>query len=775
MGGAVSCLPFLSKKGEGEMSEYSKKILDQLTLEEKCSLCAQADGSFGRVERLGLKGSVPQDNPRGGADYFRSGRPVPGDGQYHPVAFPSDACLAMGWDEELARETGAYFAQECRANPNMVNWLFRPGVNIKRSVLCGRNFEYFSEDPVLAGELAGSYIQGLQSGGVAATLKHYICNNQEFERMTTNSVVEERALREVYLRAFEIALKKGAPLSVMSSYNQVNGEWVNSNQHICDLLRRDLGYEGVVVSDFAAVHHNKIAAHNNGMMDIELAPTDIHTQELLDAVHAGLVNEETLDRGLERVFDLIGKIADTKPMTVDMDDLHQKAQTAAEKCMVLLKNDGVLPLGKDQKKLLVAGQLAENPSYMGGGSGHMNGYQIDTYLDKIRQVVPDAAYAPGYVLIEDFPPAEPADLQLIREAVEKAKEADCIILFAGLGYCYESEGYDRPDIALPEGQARLLDALTAVNSNIILVLSCGSVLDVAGWKDRVRAIVYNSLGGEAVAGATVNVLFGDAEPGGRLAETWPVCEEHTPAYLNFTRSLKDRPDVTYGEGIYVGYRWYEKRKLPILFPFGHGLSYTSFEIGEPVLSNGSLTPDGKVQICVPVTNTGNREGSQVIQLYVSWPESSICDHPVKELKAFAKVTLSPGQSDQAILTLDRKAFEFFAPAQNRWIVEDGMYCLSIGTSSQDILYVKQVLMEQGDVPFRYTEMTPLTWFILSQKYHKILQEDLPPEVDQMMNQSTFEWCCLCMPLPFYKVTEPFLGKPMMSQEQMQHVLERMNK
>jgi len=756
------------------MSEKTKAILKQLTLEEKCRLCAQADGSFGRVPRLGLPGSVPQDNPRGGADYFRSGKPSEGDGQYHPVAMPSDACLAMSWDEKLAYETGEIFALECRANPTLVNWLFRPGVNIKRSPLCGRNFEYFSEDPVLAGELVGSYIQGLQDNGVAATLKHFICNNQEFERMTTNSQVSERALREVYLKAFELAVEKGAPLSIMSSYNQVNGEWVNSNQHICDLLRKELGYEGVVVSDFAAIHRNKIAAHNCGMMDIELAPVDIHSDELLQAVQDGRVKEESIDAGLERMFDLIDKLYSTTPVEVDMDALHEKAREAAEQCIVLLKNNGVLPLNKGCEKLLIVGGLAEDPSYMGGGSGHMCGYKVDTYLDAIRSMAPGAAYAPGYQVIEGFPPSEPAVPELIQEAVEAAGKADKIIVIAGLGYCYESEGYDRADIQLPEGQRALLDELVKLNKDIILVLSCGSVLDISPWADKVSAVVYNSLGGEAVAGATANVLFGAAEPGGRLAESWPVREEHTPAYMNFTRACQDMADVVYGEDIYVGYRWYEKRRLPVLYPFGHGLSYTSFELGKPVLSARELKPGGKLTVTVPVKNTGSRAGSQVVQLYLSYIDGSICDHPVKELKAFAKVRLQPGESGEAVMELSDKAFKFFAPAQDKWILEDGGYTLSIGTSSADIAYEEPMLVTGGDKPFIYTPMTPLAWFIASEKYHEILRANMPPEVDRMMNQDTFEWCCLCAPLPFYKVVEPFLGSPMMTQEQADYVLRKMN-
>ena len=756
------------------MSEKTRAILKQLTLEEKCRLCAQADGSFGRVPRLGLAGSVPQDNPRGGADYFRSGKPAEGDGQYHPVAMPSDACLAMSWDEKLAYETGEIFARECRANPTLVNWLFRPGVNIKRSPLCGRNFEYFSEDPVLAGELAGAYIRGLQDNDVAATLKHYICNNQEFERMTTNSVVSERALREVYLKAFEVAIEKGNPLSIMSSYNQVNGEWVNSNRHICDLLRKELGYEGVVVSDFAAIHLNKIAGHNCGMMDIELAPVDIHSGELLQAVKDGRVKEEAIDKGLERVFDLIDKLYATTPVQADMDALHEKAREAAEQCIVLLKNTGVLPLSKDQQNLLIVGALAEDPSYMGGGSGHMCGYKVDTYLDAVRSLVPGAAYAPGYQVIQGWPPVEPAVPALIDKAVEAAKKAEKIIVIAGLGYCYESEGYDRANIQLPEGQRALLDELVKLDKEIVLVLSCGSVLDITPWEGKVSAVVYNSLGGEAVASATVNVLFGLAEPGGRLAESWPLCEEHTPSYMNFTRACQDKPDVVYGEDIYVGYRWYEKRKLPVLYPFGHGLSYTGFELGKPRLSARELKPGGKITVTVPVKNTGSRPGSQVVQLYLSYIDGSICDHPVKELKAFAKVHLRPGEGGEAVMELDEKAFKFFAPAQDKWILEDGGYTLSIGTSSADVVYREPVMVTGGDRPFVYTEMTPLAWFIASEKYHAILQADLPPEVDRMMNQDTFEWCCLCAPLPFYKVAEPFLGAPMMTREQADYVLKKMN-
>jgi beta-glucosidase len=510
------------------------------------------------------------------------------------------------------------------------------------------------------------------------------------------------------------------------------------------------------------------------MMDIELAPTDVHTDELIQAVKDGKVEEAAIDTGLERVFDLVDKLYATTPVNVDMDQFHDEARKAAEQCIVLLKNDGILPLAKNRDNLLVVGGLAENPSYMGGGSGHMNGYKIDTYLDAVRAVIPGAAYAKGYPVIEDWPPVELADPELIKEAVDAAKKADTILFIGGLGYCYESEGYDRNDMKLPEGQQALLDELVKLDKSIILVLSCASVLEISKWEDKLSAVVYNSLGGEAVAPATVNVIFGDAEPGGRLAESWPILEEHNPAYMNFTRSEQDAADVVYGEDIYVGYRWYEKRKLPVLYPFGHGLSYTTFDIGKPVLSKTNLQPSDKIEVRVPVTNTGERAGSQVIQLYVGHEKSSICNHPVKELKAFAKVSLEPGETKETVLTIDRRAFEFYAPAQKRWIVEDGAYRLSIGVSSDRICHEELVIMNGGDVPYIYTEMTPLAWFIASDKYHKILKEELPPEVDLMMHQSTFEWCCLMAPLPFYKVVETYLGKPMMTPEQAKMVLRKMN-
>lgn len=384
-------------------------------------------------------------------------------------------------------------------------------------------------------------------------------------------------------------------------------------------------------------------------------------------------------------------------------------------------------------------------------------------------------YEPGYTRQIGWPPVEEADAGLYEKAIAAAKEAETVIMFAGLGYCYESEGYDRKDIQLPAGQKLLLDTVTSMKKKVILVLFCGSVLDIAPWTDQLNAVLYPGLGGEAAGGAIANILFGKAEPGGRLAETWPVCEEHNPAYMNFALGGEDMPDVVYGEDIYVGYRWYEKRKLPVLYPFGHGLSYTEFEVGRPVFSATEMKPQTEIAVSVPVKNIGKCAGSQVVQLYIARDGESICKHPVKELKTFGKVYLEPGKTSEICLKLTDEAFRFYSPSQKKWLLEDGGYKIMIGTSSAEILYEQTIILTGGDIPYVYNEMTPLAWFVASEKFHRILQENFPPQVDYVMRQETFEWCCLIVPMPFYKITEPFMGEPAMNREQMQFVLDEMNK
>ena len=750
-----------------------KEDLARLTLEEKCWLLGQKDGSFGRTESVGRVGNVPLDNPRGGADYFRSGYGV-NDGQYHPVAFPTNACLAMSWDTALAEESGRVMAREGLANPEKVTWIFRPGVNIKRSPLCGRNFEYFSEDPVCAGEMAGSYIIGMQDEGVAETLKHYVCNNQEFERMTTNAVVGQRALREIYAKPFGIAIQKGHPKAVMTSYNRVNGEWVNSSPEVMDILRKDFGYDGVVISDFGAIHHNKVQAHACGM-DIELAPDGIHVQELIEAVRSGEISEDVIDEELGRVLSLCDSLEDIPACELDMDALHEEAQEAAEQCLVLLQNDGILPLSPEMaaRDLLVVGSLAVNPSYYGGGSGHMNGYLIDRPLDEIRKIAGDeVAFAKGYETKGGWPPADTADESLIREALDAASRAKVVIFFAGLEYCYESEGYDRADIQLPESQRLLLNQLLERECRVVIVASSGSVLDLAPYADRAAAVIYSGLAGEGFGGALARILFGFAEPGGRLSETFPLREEDTPAYLSFTRDCRDGVDVDYGEGIYVGYRWYDAKGMEVLYPFGYGLSYTQFEISDLAVDRETFTKEGTLTVSLKVKNVGARAGSEVVQIYVRDVES-LAPRPVKELKAFAKVRLQPGEEQTVTVQLHKDAFSYYSERMDSWVAESGDFEIMAGTSSRDIVMTKTITLTGGDRAFVYDRMTPLAWFVKEPKFLEIVKQEMPDQY-VFFRQETFEWLCLVLPLPFYKMSEPYLGFPILTEEQVEYLLMRMN-
>lgn len=751
-----------------------KSIIDEMTLTEKVHMLAQKEGRYGKCERLGLSGINPQDNPRGGKDYFRSGKGQIDDGDYHPVAYPSAACMAMSWDEQMVYNIGKAMARACKANPEYVHCLNRPGANIKRSPLCGRNFEYYSEDPVLSGELAGAYIQGVQSENVSACLKHYVANNQEFERMTTNSIMSERALREVYMRVFEIAIKKGKPWMIMTSYNQLNGEWVNSNEYAMKILRDEFGYDGVVVSDFLAIHHNKVAAHEN-KLDIELAPDVVHSQELIEAVQTGKIDEKILNESVERILKLCCRLQKEEQIkTYDFVEEHRKAKCAAENSMVLLENHEILPLKKEQKGILVAGQLAKNPSYMGGGSGHMNGWKIDIPYDEIAERCScPIAYVSAYELKEGYPPEDIQNEKMLSEAVEAAKKHEIVLFFGGLGYCCESEGWDRNDILLPESQRRVLDAMLKVNPNIILITVSGAALDLHEYKGKIAASLYAGYAGEAFGSAVASVIFGEAEPGGRLAETFPLCLEHTPAYLNFAGSLADEPDIMYGEDVFVGYRWYDARKLGTAYCFGHGLSYTTFEISDFRVDKKEITPQDTIKITATVRNTGTRPGSQVLQLYVR-DQECITQRPLKELKAFSKVFLNPGERKTVEMTLDYKAFEFFSNSLKRWVIENGSFEVLLGVSAEEILCSETVTMSGGSQVYTYDEMTPLVWFIKNPRFFEILSEEFPAEKADIFDVTKSEFTILLYPLPFFKLKEPIMEQPIFTEEEINHIIRRMN-
>lgn len=758
-----------------------------MTLEEKVHMLAQTDGKYGKCDRLNLPGINPQDNPRGGADYFRSSMGHAGDGDFHPVSFPSASAIAQSFDDKAAEEIGRRMGEASRANRNYIHVLNRPGCNIKRSPLCGRNFEYFSEDPYLSGSMAGSYVRGVQSTGISACLKHYAANHQEFERMSTDAVIDERTFREIYLRVFEIAIKKGDPWMIMTSYNKLNGEWVNSNTNAMRALREDLDYQGVVVSDFLAIHSNKTAAHENGL-DIELAPDAVHSDELLDAVRNGKISEKQIDESVGRILGLCQKLLDNEkngqPFSYDPEENHRAAEKASADCMVLLKNNGVLPLRKDATSILVVGELAVRPTTMGGGSGHMNGYKIDRPLDEIRSLSQhDVDFAEGYHFQEGYPPVDTTDEGMIREAVNAAASHETVLFFGGYGYCTESESFDRKDILLPESQRLLLDEIMKVNPNVILLLTSGSALDLHEYKEKAAGILYTAYSGEGYGKACADIVFGDAEPGGRLAETFPMNLEQTPAFLNFTGELMDEPCNLYGEGIFVGYRWYDIRKLKPAYPFGFGLSYTSFAASDfKVISKQSADPlavsadmlrnGGTVTLSVSVKNTGTRTGSEVLQLYVS-DRKCICRRPLKELKAYTKVTLAPGESRTVTMTLDRHAFEFYSPSQKKWILEDGDFDLLLAENAEQTLARITVKMTGGDRPFIYQKTTPLIWFLKNEVFHKIIRDQYP-YLAGFFDPKQTEFLILLYPAPICKFSEPVMGKPLFTEKQIDDIIDVMN-
>ena len=700
--------------------EEIDEIVRNMSVMEKIRCCALYQDRFGNVERLGTAYRCC-DNPSGGwSDYFRLSREeIEKAEHFWGTSFPQAAAVGAAWNPELARQIGEAQGKECRKAG--INIILRPGVNMKRSPLNGRNFEYYSEDPWLTSELAASYINGVQSMKVGANLKHYACNNQEYERMTTNAVVDERTLNELYLRVFQLVLQKSAPWTLMTSYNKINGKWAFENKYVMDRLQKDFGFDGLVMSDAFAVHYeeDKIAGHICGL-DAELAEEDNHVDLLLDAFNTGAFPEEVLDRIARRVLTCYYKtcVKDEPVPEVDLAAHHALARKAAAEGAVLLENDGILPLDENcEKKIAVIGAFAREPSNMGGGSGHMNGHTLDIPYDELEKVMgkDSFAYAEGYQIEIGFPPGDVERSDLVAEAAELAKEADLLILFTGYPYGVEGEGYSRPDLMLPKSQRDMLDAVLAVNTNAILIVNTGAPVDLSAYKNKVRAILQGGYAGEAAGGAAVDILFGKSEPGGRLPETYPARVQDTPSYLSFPKYPDVMPDVVYGEGIYIGYRWYDAKDLPVQYPFGYGLSYTTFAYSDLKTDVSQLDANGSVTVSFKVKNTGKRAGSDVAQIYVHDVVSGM-NRPVKELRAFQKVFLQPGEEQEVSLTLDRRAFEFYTPALHRWVVEEGDFEIMLGRSSRDILDSVTVTVHSKDKLKRFSGKTQIGDFIKDPRF-----------------------------------------------------------
>jgi beta-glucosidase len=590
--------------------------------------------------------------------------------------------MASTWDVDLIRELGQAIAEECIALN--VDVILGPGVNMKRTPLCGRNFEYYSEDPHLAGEMAVSFINGVQSKGVGTSLKHFAANNQEYQRSTINSEIDERTLREIYLPAFEAAVIKAKPWTVMCSYNKLNGTYAAENHRLLtEILKEEWGFEGLVVSDWGAVH-DRVEALEAGL-DLEMpGPRERRVQAVIDAVRSGKLDESVLDEAVNRILNIVFKAAETKKGgSFDVDRHHALARQVAGEGIVLLKNDGILPL-KIHKQVAVIGRSAKEAHYQGGGSSHINPTRLDNPYEELQKMAGETelSYAEGYPSDENF------DQALIDEACENARSADAALLYLSLPATKESEGYDRPDLDLTSHQVALIKAVAAVQPNTIVILNNGAPIVMSEWIDDTAAVLEAWMMGQAGGGAIADVLYGKVNPSGKLAETFPLKLVDTPAYINYPG---ENGAVRYGEGIFMGYRYYETKEVPTLFPFGYGMSYTTFDYQNPKVSSQTFQDVDGLTVSVDVTNTGNLAGKEVVQVYVGDHKSSLA-RPPKELKGFAKIELQPGETKTLTVSLDFRAFAYYHPAYRQWITEDGEFDILIGASSTDIRCTKTVTL-----------------------------------------------------------------------------------
>lgn len=675
-------------------------ILKVLTLEEKAGLCSGADFWHTKaVERLEIPQIMVSDGPHG-LRKNAEGSENPNEA-IKAVCFPSACATACSFDRELVTEMGKALGEQCQAENVAV--LLGPGCNIKRSPLCGRNFEYFSEDPYLASQMAISHIKGVQSKGVGTSLKHFAANNQEHRRMSVSVEIDERTLHEIYLAAFEPVVKEAKPRTVMCSYNKINGEYSSQNKELLtDILRGKWGYKGLVVSDWGAVDDR--AAGIRAGLDLEMpASMGKNDKAIIRAVEDGSLTMEELDRCVRRVLELIDVSLDSRCETVwDMERHHRLARKIAANSAVLLKNDdNILPLYPEQKIAFI-GAFAESPRYQGGGSSHINSFKTVSALEAVKGIA-DVTYARGFDLDRDE-----INPELEQQAVDAAMAADVVVVFAGLPDSFESEGYDRKHMQLPNCQLDLIDKLARINPQIIVVLHNGSPVELpfAGDNEEVapvKGLIEMYLGGQAVGEATVDLLFGKVNPSGKLAETFPLRLEDNPSYLNFPGE-GDR--VCYSEGVFVGYRYYDKKNMEVRYPFGYGLSYTEFEYSDIRISEYEVSDRKPFTVECTVTNTGSRDGAEVVELYIE-PLTPTVIRPIKELKGFEKVFLKAGESRRVVFRLDKDAFAYYSDKIHDWIAESGEYRVLIGKSSQEICLEEDLHFNSSvKIPVRFTLDNP---------------------------------------------------------------------
>ena len=692
--------------------EKLQELIGKMTLEEKASLCSGADfWHTESVERLGIPAMMGSDGPHGLRKQDQEADHLGVNDSIKAVCFPAGCGTAASFNRELITGMGEVLGEECQAEG--VGVILGPAVNIKRSPLCGRNFEYYSEDPMVASEMAGALIKGVQSKNVGTSIKHFLANNQETRRMSSSSEVDERTLREIYLAAFEGAVSSQKPWTVMCSYNKINGTYAAEHKEaLTDILRGEWGFDGFVVSDWGAVN-NRVPDLEAGL-DLEMpASGGINDKQIVDAVKEGRLEESVLDRAVVRILNIVYRFEETrdKSAVFDRDKDHEYAKKVAEETIVLLKNeDGLLPL-PEKEEIAFIGKYARQPRFQGGGSSHINSHKVTGAWDVVKDWG-SITFAEGYGDQEDV-----TDEALIAEAVEKAGKAKAAVIFAGLPDAFESEGFDRSHMGMPNCQNELINRVAAVQPNTIVVLHNGSPVEMP-WADQVKGIVEAYLSGQAVGAAVVDILFGKVNPSAKLPETFPYKLEDNPSYLYY---LGEGDKVEYREGVFVGYRYYDTKKMDVRFPFGYGLSYTTFAYSNLKLSAAQIKDTDTLTVSVDVTNTGSMAGKEVVQLYVSDVESTVI-RPVKELKGFDKVDLQPGETKTVTFTLGKRAFAYWNTQIHDWHVESGEFRILVGKSSRDIQLEETVTVESTvKLPVHFTLDSTFGDLMQDKKAREILE------------------------------------------------------
>lgn len=708
-----------------------REFISQMTLEEKAGLCSGADFWHTKgVERLGIPSVMVSDGPHGLRKQEDASDHLGINESIRAVCFPAGCATASSFDRNLLRELGEIIGEECQAEN--ISTILGPAMNIKRSPLCGRNFEYYSEDPLVSSEMAGALIHGVQSKNVGTSPKHFMANNQEYHRMTSSSEMDERTMREIYLAAFEGAVKKEKPWTIMNAYNKLNGTYLCENQEmLTDVLRDEWKFDGYVMTDWGAMN-DRVKALKAGC-NLEMpASGGVTDEEIAAAVKDGILSEKILDQRCEEYLNIIFRYEENRNRTAvfDLEKDHEAARRIEEECIVLLKNENdILPLSTERRVAFI-GKYAEAPRYQGGGSSHINSFKVESALDAVRTFdytkAEKVVYAQGYDDAEDR-----IDEKLLEEAVETAKNANAAVIFAGLPDSFESEGYDRKHMRMPECQNALIRAVAAIQPNTIVVLHNGAPVEMP-WIHDVKAVLEAYLGGQAVGGAVVNVLYGKTNPSGHLAETFPLRVQDTPCYLNYGGE-HDRS--VYSEGVFVGYRYYASKEMEVLFPFGHGLSYTTFSYSNLRTDKEQIKESGLLHVSVDVTNAGKCAGKEVVQLYVA-PKGSTVIRPVRELRAFGKISLEPGETKTMTFCLDRRAFAYWSMEIHNWYVESGEYELQIGKNAQDIVLSCPVYVESETViPKEYTLNSTLGEIMADPKGKAILEQRMAEMMDMGTRQT----------------------------------------